>query len=173
MRPETKTSRCFPHTHIKMLAAICIASALARRSAPERPAWSLRDDLPAPFLILPGSPARSKGLVCDCGRSHVAAQRFKKALKTCLFDVVLVEESSLCSFSVHARFNRYSCADPTAERVSGHASVSGGRTVDARGSPTGWRERRRCPADVRRHSSGSVETARPRESAAGRRTQRQ
>jgi len=65
MRPETKPSRCFRHTHKTMLAAICIASALARRSAPERPAWSLRDDLPAPFSILPGPPARSKGLVYD------------------------------------------------------------------------------------------------------------
>jgi hypothetical protein len=64
-----------------MLAAICIASALARRSAPERPAWSSRDDLPAPFLILSGPPARSKCLVCDFGQSHTSAPRFKQSVR--------------------------------------------------------------------------------------------
>ena len=81
MRTETKPSRYFPHTHKTMLAAICIASALARRSAPERPAWSSRDDLPAPFLILPGPPARSKCLVCDFGQSHTSAPRFKESVR--------------------------------------------------------------------------------------------
>lgn len=81
MRSETKPSRYFPHTHKTMLAAIRIASALARRSAPERPAWSSRDDLPAPFLILPRPPARSKCLVCDFGQSHTSAPRFKQSVR--------------------------------------------------------------------------------------------
>ena len=82
MRPETKPSRCFPHTHKTMLAAICIASALARRSAPERPSWSLRDDLPAPFLILPGPPARSKGLVYGFWTTSHICSTIQKSVRT-------------------------------------------------------------------------------------------
>ena len=124
-QPEMNPSRCCRyslHTLNKMLAAICITSALARRSAPERPSWSFFDNLPAPRSILPGSPVGCKRSVADCGRSGTPAPRFKKTKNKSLrcylghrIQTPFIHRSSL----VHERFNDCARVDLTAGRVIG------------------------------------------------------